>query len=125
MDTIIIVESPFAANLEHSQAEHEAYAKECCLQVIDDGDTPYASHLFFPQFLDESDPADRDLGIRLGYQVAKALFNAPYTQVTVAFFIDMGWSPGMLAALEEYSGGGVRYEVRRLKDREPAKLSTE
>ena len=41
-------------------------AKEACRYAVEKGCVPYAPHLYFPQFLSESDPAEREMGIIMG-----------------------------------------------------------
>lgn len=43
-------------------------AKNVCLWAVRQGYNPYASHLFFPQFLSDEDPTERALGIQLGLE---------------------------------------------------------
>lgn len=41
-------------------------AKQACRFAVQSGCMPYASHLYFTQFLSDFDAAERDLGISLG-----------------------------------------------------------
>jgi hypothetical protein len=41
-------------------------AVRCCRQVIAEGCMPIASHLLYPQMLDDDDPRERELGISFG-----------------------------------------------------------
>ena len=49
-----------------------AFAKLACRYAIDQGHTPVAVHLLYPQMLRDSDPAERELGLRLGHRVLRA-----------------------------------------------------
>lgn len=123
MIRITIVESPYSGDVE----ANVAYAKRACDDCFEKNETPYASHLFFPQFLDDSDDDERELGIRAGYDIALAVFKAmktdaddqPNVCLTIAFYVDNGWSQGMEAAVEFYSQAGIPIEIRRL-DAKPA-----
>ena len=41
-------------------------ANKACRYAVDHGCVPYAPHLYFPQFLSEADPDEREMGILLG-----------------------------------------------------------
>lgn len=41
-------------------------AVRCCRQVIGEGCMPVASHLLYPQMLDDDDPRERELGLSFG-----------------------------------------------------------
>ena len=57
---IIFVSSPYAGNIE----ENTKAARKYCRYVVEQGHTPIAPHLFFPQFLNEK--TERLLGIQMG-----------------------------------------------------------
>ena len=57
---IIFVSSPYAGNIE----ENTKAARRYCRYVVEQGHTPIAPHLFFPQFLNEK--TERLLGIQMG-----------------------------------------------------------
>ena len=101
---LVYVESPYAGNV----AENLAYLKLCLIQVITEGHNPYASHLFFTQFLDDNDPVQRKVGITLGNQWRL------YCEET-HFFVDLGWSAGMQEAYAMCYANNYPHRVRRLK----------
>ena len=41
-------------------------ANKACRYAVNHGYVPYAPHLYFPQFLSEADPEEREMGILLG-----------------------------------------------------------
>ena len=41
-------------------------AKQACRYAVEKGYVPYAPHLYFPQFLSEGDPEEREMGIIMG-----------------------------------------------------------
>ena len=43
-----------------------AIAQRACRHAVDRGYVPYAPHLYFPHFLSEADPDEREMGIILG-----------------------------------------------------------
>jgi len=88
MPKITIIESPYAGNIDRNLS----YARRAMTDSLKSGETPFASHLLYPQVLDDTDPEERTQGIFLGYQFM-ALADL------VAFYTDLGWSRGMNAAL--------------------------
>ena len=64
-EKLISSASPFAGELE----ANIAFAKKACRYAIRQGHTPIAVHLLYPQMLDDSDPAERETGLRLGHRV--------------------------------------------------------
>lgn len=89
-----IIESPFKGANMDERKENENYARACCAHAVKLGFVPFASHLFFPQFLNEDDSEQRKLGIEMGYDF--------WDKADVLlFYIDRGMSPGMQAALSK------------------------
>ena len=58
----IYICSPFAGDTEGNIEKARRY----CAFAVKQGYIPYASHLFFPQFMSEDDPAQRELGLFMG-----------------------------------------------------------
>jgi len=54
--------SPFRGDIE----ENTRRAREYCRKTCEAGYLPLAPHLLFPQFLDDSDPAQRQAGLEMG-----------------------------------------------------------
>lgn len=100
---LVILESPYAGDVR----ENVAYARRAMLDSLSRGEAPIASHLLYPQALDDLIPGERRLGIEAGLAWRRVADLA-------VFYEDRGWSPGMLAARELYDREGKRYEVRRL-----------
>lgn len=63
----VFVCSPFAGNI----AENVDRARDYCRIEIARGNMPIAPHLLYPQFMDDSDPHQRELGIRMGLELLK------------------------------------------------------
>lgn len=103
MKPFVIVESPYAGNV----AENEEYARRACLDCIERGEVPFASHLFYAQFLDDSDSQARKLGIELGYELWEFADK-------IVFYVDRGISPGMQTALNRVSAHKLKFELRVL-----------
>ena len=64
-EKLIYIASPYAGDIE----ANTAFAKKACRYAIRQGYTPIAVHLLYPQMLDDSDPAERETGLRLGHRV--------------------------------------------------------
>lgn len=91
MRKIVIIESPYAGETE----KHLMYVRQAMRDTFIQGDIPFASHALYtqPGVLRDDDPAERKQGIEAGFAFWD---HASY----VAFYYDLGWSRGMLAALE-------------------------
>lgn len=59
---LVFICSPFSGD-EQKNAEN---ARRYCRFAVDRGFAPFAPHLFFPQFMDESDEDERETGIFMG-----------------------------------------------------------
>ena len=62
MNNLIFVCSPFRGDIEHNTE----LARKYCHQVSELGKIPIAPHLYFPQFLNDADPVEREKGIAFG-----------------------------------------------------------
>lgn len=51
--------------------QHIRDAVEACREVHERGNIPIAPHLYWPRFLDDNDPQDRDYGIAAGLEALK------------------------------------------------------
>jgi hypothetical protein len=97
----VMLESPYRGDI----AANLAHARRCALDCIERGEAPFASHLFYPQVLDDDVPHERALGILLGLTWRKAADAS-------VFYTDRGWSPGMRAAYASAPPGAC--ELRAL-----------
>jgi hypothetical protein len=101
---LIILESPFAgSNLNRNLT----YARRALRHSLARGEAPIASHLLYPQALNENNQAERIWGIEAGL----AWLAVADLQV---FYIDYGRSPGMIDA--EHAGiyRGIPQQVRKI-----------
>jgi hypothetical protein len=105
--SVVIVESPFAGDIDTNRR----YAIDACADCFRRGETPFASHLLYPQILDELNRDEREQGISAGY-----LF-WPLARLIV-FYIDRGWSPGMQRAKERALELGYDWEERSINQLE-------
>lgn len=102
----VIVESPYAGDIE----ANVAYARACVRDSVLRGEAPIASHLLFtqPGILDDDVPAERQLGIDAGLAwraVAEA--SVVYT--------DRGISRGMEYGIAAAIQAGIPVEYRSLE----------
>jgi len=102
---LTIIESPFAKSERATQIEHEAYLRRCLRDSWGRGEVPFASHAFFPYFLDEGTSKERAAGIAMGLQFWAAAEK-------IVFYRDMGMSPGMEKAKETAKVLGIAIEER-------------
>ena len=67
-EKLVYIASPYAGDVENNMA----FARAACRYAIEQGCTPVAVHLLYPQLLNDSISEERELGIRLGIRVLKA-----------------------------------------------------
>ena len=101
---LVIIESPYAGDIE----ANTEYARAAMRDSLERGEYPIASHLLYPQpgILDEHKPEEREWGISAGLAWRAVSDKA-------VFYVDRGWSGGMLAAKETYEREGFPFEVRQ------------
>lgn len=95
---LVVIESPYAGEVEL----HTAYARRAMADSLKRGEAPIASHLIYtqPGILDDKDPEERCRGIDAGFAWgARADL--------VVFYVDHGWSEGMLAARAHWGASGL------------------
>lgn len=62
---LVYICSPYAGDIEYNTKMAIAY----CRYATDCGVIPLAPHLLLPRFLCESNPAERELGIKMGLKL--------------------------------------------------------
>lgn len=85
----VILESPFAGDF----ARNKVYLQLCICWCLAHDLAPFASHQMYTEALDDTNPAERTLGITAGF----AWWDAAEE---ILFFTDFGMSPGMWKAYE-------------------------
>lgn len=65
MRKLVYIASPLSGDVEANLG----FARQACLNAMAQGATPFAPHLLYPQMLDDNDPAQRELGMRMGNQM--------------------------------------------------------
>lgn len=100
---LVILESPYAG----SRQTNLQYAYRCMLHSLSLGEAPFASHLLYPQFLQDDDPDQRALGMGAGLEwLRQAEASVVYT--------DLGVSPGMVAGINRAQALGKPIEYRSI-----------
>lgn len=97
----VIIESPYAGNTVKNTEYARLAAKDC----VKRGESPFASHLFYTQFLDDNNQTERKLGIDAGFAWWKHAD-------LIAFYIDLGWSTGMKEAYEKCKSECKTFTIR-------------
>ena len=85
---IIYVCSPYAGDIQRNVADARRY----CRFAVEQGYIPIAPHLLFPQFLDDSDERERELGLFFG--------NALMSKCAEVWVFGSIISPGMAAEIK-------------------------
>lgn len=95
---IVIVESPYAGDVE----KNVAYARACMHDCLMKGEAPYASHLLYtqPGVLRDTNTHERKLGIEAGFAFRKL---AKKTVVYDDLGVSKGMRQGIQHAAENYS----------------------
>jgi len=109
---LVIIESPFAGD----QAMNVAYARECLADSLARGEAPFASHLLYPQVLDDNVPARRKQGIEAGLAWG-------HTADLTAIYTDLGISEGMKLGIERAQKEGRRIVYRQIRAENPPHYS--
>lgn len=65
----IFVCSPLSGKTTQEVFNNITNAKNYCRMITNSGHLPIAPHTYFPQFLDDSKPKERDLGIKMGLEL--------------------------------------------------------
>jgi len=101
----VIVESPYAGDIERNLRYLRACLRDCLLR----GEAPFASHALFtqPGVLRDEIPTERELGIEAGFAWRAA------ADATI-FYEDLGTTRGMIAGLEHAVSCGHVIEHRKL-----------
>lgn len=97
----VVIESPYDGDVERNVA----YAKRCMRDALSRGESPIASHLLLTQILDDTNEAERDLGIRAGIA-----WHAGADEVLI--YADLGVSKGMQRAIRHASKAGIPVNYR-------------
>ena len=104
---IVIIESPFKGRTPEEEIKNIEYARKAMRDSLYRGEAPFASHLLYPQMLDDTNEHERRMGIEAGLKIGQL---ADRTVV----YTDRGISPGMKQkALNGLRTRGVRLSIAR------------
>ena len=115
MDKIYII-SRYRAETEEELELNKKVARHFCQEIIEEGNVPVAPHLYYPQFLDDNDPEDRSLGLRLGIRDLRE--SKEYLLVIVGGEI----SEGMAGEIEEIGRLGMKGRIVSMTKQEAEEL---
>ena len=104
---LVVLESPYSSPTTQKLIENHNYAKAILNDSIFRGESPFLSHLFYTQFLNDKIKDQRKLGMEAGWAV---LHKADY----VAVYLDLGWTDGMVDGVIEASRLGLKIEKRKI-----------
>lgn len=110
---LVILESPFAGVGDtpyRKMISHQGnllYARAALADSLSHGEAPFASHLLYPQALDDSDPKQRKTGITAGLAWGRHAD-------AVAVYTDRGISPGMSQGIALWRSLGLPIHERSL-----------
>lgn len=110
----VILESPYGSDDPAVVAENVKYAQLCAMDCLRRDESPIASHLVFPLFLDDKKSEDRALGISAGLAwvcVAHAM----------VVYTDRGISAGMRDAIAYAESITIKVEMRVLPKEKASK----
>lgn len=65
---LVYIASPYAGDVE----TNVQFAKAACRYAIEQGATPVAAHLLYPQIISDDIPEEREAGLRMGLRVLEA-----------------------------------------------------
>jgi len=94
---IVIIESPYAGNIERNVAYALAAMRDSLLR----GEAPYASHLLYTQdgVLDDGVQEQREIGLAAGWAFAQVAD-------VIAVYADLGISEGMQRGIDSHLNAG-------------------
>ena len=100
---LVIIESPFKGDV----ARNKLYLQRCIRDCIERGEAPFASHQMYTDALDDNIPEERAMGIGAGLAWRSVAEKA-------VFYVDYGYSGGMMQARALYEQEGIPWEVREI-----------
>jgi len=103
---LVIVESPYAGDIE----TNERYARAAMADCLHRGEAPYASHLLYtqPGVLDDLDPAERRLGMEAGFAWGEIAHKT-------IVYTDLGTTAGMEAGIARAIAANRPVEYRSIE----------
>ena len=112
MIRFVDVETPYGNKDEEKIRRNLLYARACARDcLIQRGELPFASHLFFtqPGILDDNIPKERKIGINAGKDLIESLPN-----IVTVVYTDLGISEGMQYGIDRAKKNKRGIEYRTL-----------
>jgi hypothetical protein len=107
MSKPVVLLSPFRAPTILERTRNKLYAQEAMADALARGEAPFASHLLYPQVLDDGDGAEREQGI------AAELAWIDLARCVVVY-VDRGISAGMAGEILHCFRHGYAIKLRSL-----------
>lgn len=103
---IVYICSPYAGDIE----KNVKAAQDYCRFAVDKGFIPVAPHLLFPQFMDDTAPKERELGLFFG--------NALMSKCSEVWVFGSAISPGMQVEIKRarWKNYRLRYFTENLEE---------
>lgn len=99
----VMIESPYRGDI----VANKRYLSECIDDSIRRGESPFASHGFYTNFIDDEIKDERWLGIVCGVAWGSV-------SDCIAVYTDRGITSGMSYSINKYKSMGKRIEYRSL-----------
>ena len=101
----VAIISPLNARSKTHQNRNLRYARKCLRDSLSRGEAPYASHLLYPQVLDDNDEVERSVGMDAGqaWEEQSELY---------AVCVDLGVTDGMTRSIERANQLGIPVDMR-------------
>lgn len=103
----VIIESPFKATTKKQSLIYKKYLKDCIKNSLSRGEAPFASHGFYTEVLDDSNPEERKQGMEAGFAWGEVAD-------LVAVYVDYGISDGMRLGLNRAQNNFIHIEFRNI-----------
>lgn len=103
----VFLASPFSAPTPLGRSVNVNFARRCMKDCLKRSEAPFASHLIYPQCLDDAAPAERELGIAAGLEFLHVCNK-------LVAYVDLGVSSGMKIELHRALVTATPIEFRRL-----------
>ena len=103
---IVYICSPYAGDIDRNVKAAQNYSRF----AVDKGFIPIAPHLLFPQFMNDTDPQERELGLFFG--------NALMSKCSEVWVFGSFISPGMQAEIKRarWKNYRLRYFTKELEE---------
>ena len=103
----VLLESPYSSPERKKLVENFNYAKAILNDSISKGESPFLSHLFYTQFLNDRNKDERQEGMEAGWAML-------HKADLVAVYLDYGWTDGMVEGIIRAVSLGVPWERRKI-----------